>query len=192
MIRFLPLTRHHLPLLYKWQNTPHVHKWWGNGYNWTKADIEHKYSSYIDKYKVINQEKKPIYPYVIQHKEHLIGYIQSYSIHDFHSETNYTKKLPNRTGSIDFYIGEKNYIGHGLSTIIIDNFLKIYFWNQFDFCYVTTNKNNIASVKCFKKLQFHTLPISDDHDIHMIRAHVLDNHDKQILDLLGNINNEGD
>lgn len=65
-IKFLPLARHHLPLLCKWQNTPHVHKWWGNGHNWTMADIEHKYSSYIDRYKIVNQEKKPIYPYIIQ------------------------------------------------------------------------------------------------------------------------------
>lgn len=79
-----------------------------------------------------------------------------------------------------------------MSTAIIDSFLKIHFWNQFDFCYVTTNKKNIASAQCFKKLQFYTLPISDDPDIHMIRAQILDNLDEQMLDLLGNTNNHGD
>lgn len=47
MFHFEPLKSHHLPLLHKWMQEPHVAEWWGEGKTWSLEELEKKYSSYI-------------------------------------------------------------------------------------------------------------------------------------------------
>ena len=91
------------------------------------------------------------------------------------------------TGSIDFYVGENKYIGHGLGTTVVDRFLNVHFWNKYDFCYVNVDKDNVPSIKSFQKLQFHTIFLKNSSSyIHMLKAHDLSlNPNDSYLETLG-------
>lgn len=166
VISFLPLQLEHLSFLQRWINTPHVHKWWGENRHWTMADIQHKYSTYVDGYKSVNDIKKPIYPYVIQVERPLVGYIQYYNVHDFPWEGKVSLKgLPKLTAALDLYIGEEDYIGKGLSSEIISRFLHEHVWKRFKACIVDPETENTASIITFNKLSFNPLYSNENQEV---------------------------
>lgn len=170
-IKFMPLKQKYFPLLHKWMNTPHVHKWWGEGRIWSISDIQHKYDSYVNNYKLVNGEKKSIHSYVVQFDKP-VGYIQYYCIHDFSKERDIKLRcLPKLTAALDLYIGEKDYIGKGLGSEIIEQFLYRHVWKQFDYCIVDPEKENEASIQCFSRAKFKTIPqLTSSENIYMMRA----------------------
>lgn len=170
-IKFMPLKQKYFPLLYKWMNTPHVHKWWGEGQIWSISDVQQKYDSYVNNYKLVNGEKKSIHPYIVQ-LDKPVGYIQYYCIHDFSKERGIKLKcLPKLTAALDLYIGEKDYTGKGLGSEIVEQFLYRHVWKQFNYCIVNPEKENKASIQCFTKAKFKTIPqLTSSENIYMMRA----------------------
>lgn len=51
--------------LLKWLQQPHVKKWWDTDVNYTSELIQEKYGSYVDGYKKIGDESKPIHVFII-------------------------------------------------------------------------------------------------------------------------------
>jgi aminoglycoside 6'-N-acetyltransferase len=153
-IKFTALTDDHLKLLHKWMNIEYVHKWWGENHIWSIQDIENKYNSYVDGYKLVDGTKKAIHPYIIMKSDQPIGYIQYYNIDDF---TNLIE-LPKSTAGLDLYIGKIEYINCGLGPAIIKKFIDNYISQNFDNYAVELEKENIASIKCFTKLEFKNIP----------------------------------
>lgn len=165
-IFFDPLQRKHFPLLCKWLNTSHVHKWWGENHVWSMEDIEAKYNSYVDHYKLIEGVRKPIFPYIIQYQALSIGFIQYYNVHDFpHDGKSSFKNLPPLTASLDVYIGEQEYLGKGLGVLIVKEFINTKLWQKFNFCFVDPEKKNYPSVRTFRKLHFQEISQDYDEDI---------------------------
>jgi aminoglycoside 6'-N-acetyltransferase len=157
LLSFMPLAYKHFPLLLTWLQTPHVKEWYDTDMNWTSVTIAEKYESYVHGYKIHEGIKKPIHAYIIYLDDHPIGYIQYYNAYDFPRDGNMmleTSELPPQLAAIDLYIGEKDYIGKGLGSRIINSFLQEYVWPHFDACFVDPATANRAAIHVYEKAGF--------------------------------------
>ena len=164
IMNFLSLKTEHFPLLVAWLNTPHVAEWWSDGKVWDEATVAEKYSSYVDGYKVNEQgEKKPIFPFVIEYKGALIGYIQYYNVLDFERESGGVNQqhLPTLCAALDFFIGDKAFLGKGLGTAILVQFLQEHIFKNFNGCYVDPEKENSRALCTYEKAGFTVLALED-------------------------------
>src|SRR3990167_4443213 len=126
-ITFQPLQESHFPLLLKWLKTPHVKAWWDPDVKWTLELIKEKFGSYVQGYKLEQGVKKPFQAYVICMDDVPMGYIQLYNAHDF--PRNYPdglEELPASLAALDIFIGEEAFLGKGLGSRIMKQFLAEY------------------------------------------------------------------
>ncbi len=164
-IKFLKLSISDFPLLLKWLEEPHVKAWWDQDISYTADLVKEKYTSYIDGYKLENGEKKPIHSYIIHVDNNPIGLIQTHNAYDF------TRKvplidLPKPLASIDFFIGNKDYIGKGLGVEILKAFDYLGYKNIL----VDPDINNIAAIKTYEKAGFKKIKEHpDSNEIWMIK-----------------------
>jgi aminoglycoside 6'-N-acetyltransferase len=158
LFQFQPLARHHLPLLVKWLNEPHVWEWWGEGKTWSLHDVEAKYASYLHQYKMDRGVKKPIHAFIIFHQDTPVGYIQYYNAFDFPREGFELKDVwhePSTSlAALDFYIGDSSCLGKGIGTGALKAFLDTHLWHKFSACLVDPAKENAQAVKAYKKAGF--------------------------------------
>lgn len=154
-INFQPLKKEHFSLLLKWLQTPHVKEWWDKDIIWTLELIEEKYGAYTEGYKLEQGLRKEIHAYIIILNDTAVGYIQFYNAYDFPREEGLTlKELPKSLAAIDIFIGDKAYIGKGLSALIMDQFLKDYVDPNYDACFVDPDSRNIAAIRAYEKVGF--------------------------------------
>lgn len=160
-IEFQPLEKYHLPILVKWLNEPHVWKWWNEGKTWTAFDVEIKYTSYLQQYKLDQGIKKPIYPFIIFHQDKPIGYIQYYNAFDFQREDfkvqDIWKEYSHSIAALDFYIGDPSYLEKGIAGKILSFFLEAHVYTRFSGCLVDPGKDNLRAVKTYEKAGFKKL-----------------------------------
>lgn len=163
---FIPLAVRHFPLLATWMNTPHVAPWWSEGRSWSLQDIMEKYTTYVDGYKIVNGQKKPIHGFIIMYDQTPIGYIQYYNVHDFGREFGSVKDffphISDATAALDFYIGDPNFIGKGLGSPILIAFLQHHIWPHFQACFVDPNTANQRAIKTYLKAGFKIIN-QDEH-----------------------------
>jgi aminoglycoside 6'-N-acetyltransferase len=159
-ISFIPLDVNHLHLLHRWMHHPHVSEWWSEGKVWSQEDIQAKYASYTQGYKVQNGVRKLIHPYIIQVKGMPIGYIQYYNAFDFPRECYQIEELWNHSShslaALDFYIGESDYLGKGLGIKALKNFLTHHVFSHYAACLVDPDKNNKTALSTYTKAGFST------------------------------------
>lgn len=157
---FIPLSMHHLDILHRWMQEPHVQQWWGEGRSWSTSDIMDKYTPYTLGYKIENGEKKPIAPFLIEFEDRPIGFIQCYNAFDFKREGFDVKDIwqdeKHSLATIDFYIGDPDCIGKGLGTQALKAFLHQYVFSHFNACLVDPDKNNKIAIKTYSKAGFST------------------------------------
>ena len=156
-MKFAPLKTEHFPLLVVWLNTPHVAQWWSDGKVWDEAAVAEKYSSYVAGYKINEQgEKRPIFPFVIQYQGAAIGYIQYYNVHDFERDSfgAIQQHLPASCAALDFFIGDEAYLGKGLGTAILVQFLQEHIFKRFSACCVDPEKENNRALRTYEKAGF--------------------------------------
>ncbi|MHD0318258.1 GNAT family N-acetyltransferase [Fusobacterium sp. THCT1E2] len=93
-------------LFEKWLYMPHVAKWYHNPLDW------------IDEVKKRNTEFSFLHHFIIELEGKLIGFCQYYeychSDEDWHGNT-----ALNNTYSIDYLIGDTEYLGKGYGTVIV-------------------------------------------------------------------------
>lgn len=153
MIAFVPLTADHFETIAYWINLPHIAPWWGENKSWTVQDIAQKYGSYTTGYKLIGDGQKPIYSYIIQCAKRPIGYIQYYRAQDFPRE-GYHLNVKGNLAALDLYIGDPHYIGRGLGAHVIDKFLSLHIWPQFEFCLLDPQAHNMQAIRAYQKAGF--------------------------------------
>ncbi len=153
-IRFSPLAREHFTLMQTWLNMPHVNHWYGEDKEWTQREVDNKYSTYIENYKVENSKQKPIQSFIIYCALAPIGYIQFYNAYDFPRESVQLENLPPSLGAVDIFIGDKSYLQKGLGTQVMLQFLQEKVWNYFSHCFVDVDLNNKAAIKTYKNAGF--------------------------------------
>ena len=156
-ITFIKLQQKHFPLLLRWLESPHVKEWWDQDIQYTSELINKKYISYTQEYKILDNIKKPIHAFIIKVDNKPIGYIQYYDKYDFPPEQGYdVKELPESLAAIDFYIGEKSYLGRGIGTKALRFFLKKYVFKSFNTCFVDPNTTNKTAIRTYEKAGFIT------------------------------------
>ena len=169
-ITFQTLNKSDFPRMVMWINAPHVAPWWAEGRVWSLDDIEKKYGTYVEGYKLENNQRKPIYAYTIYYQSVPIGYIQYYNIYDFPADqVADLSGLPPSLAAIDLYIGDSRFIGKGLGVQIINQFLDRIVFKQFDACFVDPACKNIAAIKAYKKAGFQMIKQIGDNVCWMIR-----------------------
>ena len=155
IITFIPIKTAHFPLLLQWLTTPQVKAWWDQDVEWTPALIEEKYDSYVHGYKIEKGIKKPLSAYIICVDHFEIGYIQLYNAHDFSREDDIElEELPQSLAAIDFFVGDQDFIGKGLGTKILIQFLKDYVDPRFEACFVDPDTANKQAIHAYEKAGF--------------------------------------
>lgn len=169
--KFLPLKEEHLPWLLKWLETPHVKAWWDRDIAWTMDLIQQKYGCYIQGFKIVDGQKKPLQAYIVYVNDTPVGYIQLYNTHDFAREDGLSiEELPASLAAFDIFIGDPDYVGKGYGTSILNFFFKNYVDPKYEFSFVYPDSDNIAAVRTYEKVGFKRIETrSDDKVIWMLR-----------------------
>ena len=113
-ITFKPLATTDLPPLHYWLNTSHVVKWYGKK-TFTFDEIEKQYLPRIS-------GQDPTKSFIITYQNNPIGYIQMYLVKDDRELQEYVNA--DTIAGLDMFIGEPSYLGRGLGSKIIKEFLK--------------------------------------------------------------------
>ncbi|MBI5273772.1 MAG: GNAT family N-acetyltransferase [Chlamydiales bacterium] len=156
-ISFIPIRKDHFPLLAKWLKETHVHEWWSERKTYSIHDIENKYSSYTEGYKMEDGTKKPIHAFIITYADHPIGYIQYYNAFDFPRDFNIHAIWDDPQQSlagIDFFIGDTAYLGKGIGTKVLKLFLKEYVFEHFFAALSDPKKANVKAIKAYEQAGF--------------------------------------
>jgi aminoglycoside 6'-N-acetyltransferase len=136
-VTFERLQDSHFSLLLKWLEAPHVKAWWDQDVHWTLERIKEKYGDYGKGYKLEKGVQKPFQAYVIYGDARPLGYIQLYNAYDFSREDQIPLEgFPESLATIDIFIGEEDYVGKGLGSRIMNQFLKEYVDPYYDTCFV--------------------------------------------------------
>lgn len=154
-ITFQPLQDSHFPLLLKWLETPHVKAWWDQNVQWTLELIKEKYGIYVQGYKVEQGLKKPLGAYIVYVEDDPVGYVQAYNAHDFPREDNVSlAELPDSLAALDVLIGEEEFLGKGLGSRIMKQFLSEYVDPYYEACFVDPDTTNIRAIRTYEKAGF--------------------------------------
>ena len=153
-ISFKPLATTDFENLLKWLQQPHVKKWWDANINYTLELIQEKYGSYVDGYKKIGSERKPIRAFIIYFDDTPIGYIQYYNAYDFPRDGYQLNNLPKSLAAIDCFIGDENYLGKGVGSKSLELFLDSHVFTEFDYALVDPDGSNLAAIKTYENAGF--------------------------------------
>lgn len=147
-IAFRPMRRTDFPLLQKWLSEPHIDSWWHQPF--TLAEVEETYGPRVD-------GTKPTHMYLILLNENPIGWVQWYRWSDYPDHAAQLRADRNAAG-FDLAIGDKNLLGRGLGSAIIDQFLQRYVFIHPDITGVVSDpeETNLRSLRAFQKAGFDT------------------------------------
>lgn len=99
--------------------------------------------------------KKPFQAYIIGVDAVPAGYIQLYNAHDFLREDNDSlAELSDSLAALDIFIGEKEFLGKGLGSRILTQFLEEYVDPHYDACLVDPDTANIGAIRAYEKAGF--------------------------------------
>jgi len=167
-ISFKPLSVTDFENLLKWLQKTHVKKWWDADVNYTLELIQEKYGSYVDGYKKIGSERKPIKAFIIYFDDTPIGYIQYYNAYDFRQCGYQLNNLPKALAAIDFFIGDENYLGKGVGSKSLELFLDSHVFTEFDYAFVDPALTNIFAIESYSKAGFKIVRSSSKEQIFLM------------------------
>ncbi len=153
-VSFKPLAPEHFFILQEWMNTPHVNNRWGENRYWTVEEIEAKYQSYVDGYKIIEGKQKQIKGFIIYCSLQAIGYIQYYNVFDFPREGYSLENMPVSMAALDIFIGAPQYLNKGIGTATLKLFLTQYVWPYFENCFVDVDIDNLQAIHAYQNAGF--------------------------------------
>lgn len=148
-ITFRKLEFSDLPLMHRWLNKPYVHEWYDRDKQNTIKEITQRYGPKI-------KGEKPTDCYLVLHDNVPFGYIQTYKVNDWPEFGDYVG-YEDFTASIDLFIGEENFTGKGLGSIMLQTFLKtIVFSNgsNIETCIIGPEPNNKRAIRAYEKVGF--------------------------------------
>lgn len=143
--------------------TPHVREWWDQDVNWTIDLITEKYGCYVKGYKRVEKSdeviERPMHAFIIEADSHPIGYIQYYDRNDWLPQ-DYKEdfqNIPKPIAAIDVYIGDPHWIGKGIGSIAIKQFLDEHVFKEFASCTVDPDTANTGAIRAYEKAGFYKL-----------------------------------
>lgn len=139
IIKFIALTYQHCPLLHQWLQLNHVREFWDDG----DSELE----------QVVNHYLKSNEPcrYLFYIDNVAVGYIQIYPINSTHRYAKLSN-LARECSGVDFFIGNPNYLGKGLSGMILTEFIAS--TGQSKPVIVDPSINNHKAIHIYEKIGF--------------------------------------
>tara|TARA_R110000868_G_scaffold208838_3_gene458383 strand:+ start:689 stop:1231 length:543 start_codon:yes stop_codon:yes gene_type:complete len=161
-ITFEPLLEEHLELLHQWFQIPHVKEWYARGESFTHEMI-------VDKYLPRIKDQASILNFIICVNGKPIGYIQLYCLSHYLpegvSDRNhplFEKYKPNELAGIDIFIADEQYLGTGIGSSALSEFINTYIKGKFKAVVSDPVKQNVRAIIFFEKNGF--VKIDDHHD----------------------------
>ncbi len=103
-----------------------------------------------------------------------IGYIHYYNVHDDEWESELGAAggaLPDSCAGVDLYIGELEFIGKGIGSKALEQFVNENVFPKFEYAFVDPNPANTGAIKAYSKAGFYEIgKPRDAKDIWMIKA----------------------
>ena len=146
-ITFRLLAEADIEQIHQWLNEEHVAESYGEGKYPEYEQVAKKFGDKI--------EESKIHCYIIEYDSQPIGFIQTYLLSDY-PEYQQEIDMHEEAASLDLFIGNPNYIGKGLGSMIIKKFVKEVIFTTFNVsaCIVGPNVKNKASIHAFEKVGF--------------------------------------
>jgi RimJ/RimL family protein N-acetyltransferase len=127
-----------------------VSRWWADPPRETYPDDE------LDKYRSrIRGDADPTLLFLVRHRGHAIGFIQSYRIDDY-DEYGQALELGFPAAGIDVFIGEPAEIGKGHGPALIRAFLRDVVFPTYDVddCVIGPSVKNASAIRAYEKAGF--------------------------------------
>lgn len=130
-----------------------LHKWCSNYsvYKYFEQRIL-SYDEIVSKYKKRTQKDCDICTEIIVSKNNPIGLIQ-YNEMDFDDKKYFSLDNYNKVANVDMFIGEYNYQGLGIGSLVI-NYIGDYLIRNYDCVVLIPEVENINAIKCYEKSGF--------------------------------------
>lgn len=155
---FEALSKKHFDLLLRWLLMPHVSSWWDSDVQWTLSLVQKKYDSYVLGFCLVDGVAKEINAFIVFFENQPIGYIQVYKTRDFFHNIPVVNE--DGLGSLDFFIGEPNFLHQGLGSQILIKFYDNFYQKKFSAFLVDPDQANQAAIRCYEKAGFIKLEVS--------------------------------
>ena len=142
-LKFLSLEESYLSFIEKWQQEPHVKDFWDDGETW-----EESYERYL-----LNSESDIVKQFLVYDGETPFGYIQFYWASKVGD--GWWEGFTDDIIGIDQYIGELSYLGKGVGTEMIKEFIS-YLSMHYTFSKIITDPSpkNLRAIRCYEKVGF--------------------------------------
>lgn len=139
---FEPMTKDHLPLLFKWLHEAHVKEWW---------DSESDYNEFETRY-LENINSSDSAPFIVSYKKSFLGYINYWTVE---GDDDFKSLLPSNAVGTDQFIGEKDFLHQGLGTQMVKYFTD-WLLEEKNIPLVMTDPDckNKAAIRCYEKAGF--------------------------------------
>ena len=142
-ISFREVTSEDFKTLHKWLNQDHVKEFF-EPRNITLEQIISKYQSRLEK-------RHPVKMHLALLNNNAFGFLQSYRVLDYAEFSNDIQESHGFT--IDFYIGETQYLRKGLGSQMIDSYISYVSKNEFPeerVCFICHRKDNPKAIHASK------------------------------------------
>jgi RimJ/RimL family protein N-acetyltransferase len=102
-----PMTRGDLPLVTRWRQSPHVHRWWKSDGEPTEENVAAQYGPDID-------GMTPTRIWVVEANGRSVGFVQDYRLLDY---PEYALLTPDpKAIGVDYAIGDEKWLDRGIGT----------------------------------------------------------------------------
>lgn len=140
IITFRALSHEDCSQLHQWLQCTHVREFWDDG-DRTLKQVEAHY---------FRKDKVNHYLFLINDQP--VGFIQSYTIDATHENARFIPKNQTAMG-VDFFIGNKAYLGQGYAILVLTKFISSYCQNA-DCILVDPDPSNKKAIHIYQKYGF--------------------------------------
>lgn len=137
------------PLLYSWRIAPHVQQWW---------DPPASYQALVEEMTRKVRGQVPTKPFLMLYDGQPIGYIQSFQLSAW-PRYYASVQIEEEAGGVDMFIGNRDYLYHGLGAHILSRFVKAVVFAEGDLvsCIIGPDPTNTIAIKAYEKAGFRYL-----------------------------------
>lgn len=157
LLQFRPLAHSDYSLLQRWLSKPHVLEWWNEALD--LAGIAAKYGPRIE-------GSEPTHVYIMNCDNHPFGWIQWYRWADYPKHAANLDAESSSAG-IDLAIGERPYLGRGLGSRAIRDFVRDYVFRDrsISACISDPDALNARSIRAFERVGFRVVRTILDNQV---------------------------
>lgn len=156
-VSFRALTRNDFSQLGRWLEQAHVARWWAD--DSSPAALERDYGG-------VMEGTEPAKVYIALCDEREMGLVQCFRLSaypEYVSELAPLVALPPEASSMDYFIGEKDLIGHGLGAVMLREFTRKIWLDDMktSALIVPVHVDNIASCRALERVGFVRIAVGD-------------------------------